>query len=42
MRLDSELVNRKLFQSRQRAKNAVTEGKVLVNSKVCLKPSLLK
>ena len=36
MRLDSELVNRKLFQSRQRAKNAVTEGKVLVNSKVCL------
>lgn len=39
MRLDSELVNRKLFQSRQRAKNAVTEGKVLVNSKVCLKPS---
>lgn len=39
MRIDIELVNRQLFQSRQKAKEAVTEGKVTVNGKVCLKPS---
>ena len=39
MRIDLELVNRQLFQSRQKAKEAVTEGKVFVNGKVCPKPS---
>lgn len=39
MRLDIELVNRKLFPSRQKAKDAVTEGAVKVNSVICRKPS---
>lgn len=39
MRIDVELVSRKLFQSRQKAKEAIVEGNVSVNGKVCLKPS---
>ncbi len=39
MRIDVELVNRQLFQSRQKAKEAINEGKVFVNGKVCPKPS---
>ena len=39
MRLDIELVNRRLFPSRQKAKEAVTEGCIKVNSKICIKPS---
>lgn len=39
MRLDVELVNRGLFSSRQKAKEAVAEGHIKINSKVCTKPS---
>ena len=39
MRLDTELVSRKLFKSRQKAKEAILQGRVMVNGKVCLKPS---
>lgn len=39
MRIDVELVNRQLFQSRQKAKEAVLEGKISVNGRVCTKPS---
>ena len=39
MRIDIELVNRQLFQSRQKAKEAIIDGKVSVNGKVCPKPS---
>lgn len=39
MRLDLELVNRKLFPSRQKAKEAITEGIIKVNSSICVKPS---
>jgi len=40
MRVDVELVNRNLFQSRQKAKEAISEGKVFINGKVCPKPSV--
>ncbi len=39
MRIDIELVNRQLFQSRQKAKEAILEGQVTVNGKVCKKPA---
>ena len=39
MRIDIELVNRQLFQSRQKAKEAVLEGNVTVNGIVRKKPS---
>lgn len=39
MRIDIELVNRKLFQSRQKAKEAIAEGNITVNGKICIKPS---
>ncbi len=39
MRLDVELVNRKLFLSRQKAKEAVAGGRIRINSAVCKKPS---
>lgn len=39
MRLDVELVNRKLFSSRQKAKEAVVEGMIKINSAICKKPS---
>ncbi|MGN1481674.1 TlyA family RNA methyltransferase [Porcipelethomonas sp.] len=39
MRLDVELTNRKIFESRQRAKEAVLAGRILVNSCVCTKPA---
>lgn len=40
MRLDTELVARELFSSRQKAKNAVVNGFIKVNGVVCTKPSL--
>ncbi len=39
MRLDIELVNRNLFPSRQKAKEAITEEMIKVNSVICKKPS---
>lgn len=39
MRLDVELVNRKLFPSRQKAKEAVLSGIIKINSIICTKPS---
>ena len=39
MRLDLELVNRNIFASRQKAKEAVRQGRVKVNGKVCTKPA---
>ncbi|MGN0614295.1 MAG: TlyA family RNA methyltransferase [Porcipelethomonas sp.] len=39
MRIDIELVNRNLFPSRQKAKEAVLDGAVLINGKVCTKPA---
>ena len=40
MRLDIELVNRDIFGSRQKAKEAIRGGRVKVNGKVCTKPAL--
>ena len=39
MRLDTELTARKLFSSRQKAKNAVVNGLIKVDGVVCTKPS---
>lgn len=39
MRLDTELTERKLFSSRQKAKDAIINGLVKVNEVVCKKPS---
>lgn len=38
-RLDAEIVNRKIAQSRERAKVLIKNGSISVNGKVCLKPS---
>ena len=40
-RIDIALTERKLCQSRSRAKLLITEGRVLLNHKVCTKPSVL-
>ena len=40
MRLDTELTKRKLFSSRQKAKDAIINGLVKVNGVVCIKPSI--
>lgn len=39
MRLDNELVNRKLFISRSKAKEEILQHKIMVNGIVCIKPS---
>lgn len=39
MRIDIELVNRKFFPSRQKAKEAIADSKITLNGKICLKPS---
>ncbi len=39
MRIDTELVKRGLFLSRQKAKEAITDGYVTLNGNICSKPS---
>ncbi len=41
MRLDVELAQRKIYGSREKAKQAVESGRVLVNGKVVTKPSFV-